>query len=129
MDEFQKLVGKKVQNAFYDGKSIYLQLDDSVIELNPEGDCCASCYVQHVSGTQALLGGVIERIESIESNPTDKEKENTEVLKGWGHRFYIAGQGIFDIEMRLHHNGWYGGWMNIRTIEEVPANTKQLADF
>lgn len=130
MDDFQKLVGKQVENAFYDGTNIYLQLvDNSVVELNPEGDCCSSCYVQHVSGTQALIGGTIERVDSIESEPTASEKEHADVLDGWGHRFYVTGKGIFDIEMRLAHNGYYGGGMNIRVVDTVPYGAKQLEDF
>jgi hypothetical protein len=130
-NEFEKLIGKKVISAHTDGGNLYLVLDNNkVIELYPEGDCCSHCYIQHVSGTPALIGGVIAKIEDIKSIATEEEKKNADVLEAWGHRFYIQGKGIFDIEMRLNHNGYYGGWVNVTELDTLPSQfVKVLEDF
>ncbi len=85
MSGLEQLVGAKLLDARYDGTSIFLNTTTGSIALTPEGDCCARCYVQHVSFAFALVDAVVAKVEQIESEPTEVElAEPHDVLVGWG---------------------------------------------
>lgn len=75
------LEGMSLVDARIDKGKLYFNLSDGTcVKLEPEGDCCASCYIQHISGTDALKGkgngwfAKIASVETIESNPSAEEK-------------------------------------------------------
>ena len=127
MEHFESLLGKTIDEAMYDGENIYLLTGGEWVKINPEGDCCSSCYVQHVSGVDALRGGVVNAAERITSEPTAEELVGADVLDGWGYRLTTS-KGHVSIELRLAHNGYYGGWLNFSN-GEPPATAKPLDDF
>lgn len=129
MDE--KLEGLEIVDARYDGDSIFLNLKDGrFITMTPYGDCCANCYVQHVSGSEALVGATITRMEDIESNLSPEEAEEVSdynVVDAWGH-LLVTNKGRCSIEMRVSHNGYYGGSLNF-TMGDGANQSKLLEDF
>ncbi len=110
-----KIAGRYIADARFNkgNGSIYLNLaNGSALQLAPEGDCCANCYIQHVSGADALRQATVASVEDIESEPTAEELEGEEALDGWGHRI-TTNRGVRSIEMRTSHNGYYSGWLNV----------------
>ncbi len=125
ISEFEQLIGWIVLNAFYDGDSIYLCTYKGVVKLSPHGDCCATCYVQHVAGADALRNSVVTRIEHI-TMPTLVDHEYNDVSDLWGHVIYTD-KGTCSIEMRVDHNGYYGGELRIGRCADPMG--KILDDF
>ena len=123
------LLDKRVVDARYDG-SIYLNLSDgNCIALEPYGDCCANCYVQHVDGADALVDAVIQNVQDLDCPLTDEDiNDGNTCTNAWGHRI-ITDKGICTIEMRVVHNGYYGGSLNDRLIKEHQSQAKLLEDF
>lgn len=93
----------------------------------PVGDCCSHCFIQHVESASALVGTVTE-VEELATHPaTEEERADTKasdkvgkawgrradgVLDVWAYRVHTE-KGICTIEMRLDHNGYYGGGLEI----------------
>jgi hypothetical protein len=124
-DRFEKLYGWMVEEAFYDKENIYLSLSGGQkVMLEPRGQCCAYCFIQHVSGADALKNGVILEVETIDG--AHEEISDYEVADSWGHRIRTD-KGICSIEMRVEHNGYYGGSLNVRSVDSYKG--KALDDF
>ncbi len=108
----EKLVGARVIAAAMEGDNLMLMTDRGLYKLEPEGDCCSHCYIQHISGTDALApGAVIASVENIDVAEIP-ERDAFDVSDTWGHRL-TTDRGHCSIEMRLDHNGYYGGWLNV----------------
>jgi hypothetical protein len=126
------LAGKVVTDARYDGENIYLNLanEGGCITLIPYGDCCANCYILNVDGSEALFGATIEAVQDLECFLTPEEEENLSdytCIDAWGHRI-LTNKGICTIEMRVSHNGYYGGSLTVSQGSEV-SSAKLLTDF
>lgn len=107
--QLQTLVGATIKRAGKFGESLFFLTDRGVFQGTPYGDCCANCYVQHVSGTDALAAGaVVHSVEDIELPPVPDDEKSDEVSEVWGHRITTS-MGVCSIEMRVDHNGYYGG--------------------
>lgn len=120
------LIGRRVVEARRDGDGITLLFEDGLaMNLDPEGDCCAHAFIQHVSLASALVGGTIHSVETIHSPSVDAP--DLGVTDAWGHRIRTD-KGTCSIEMRCEHNGYYGGQLTMRwraDVLEGPA----LEDF
>jgi hypothetical protein len=125
----KKLMGTELTKAArWDGESIWLETDRGTYRATPYGDCCANCYVQHVSGAEALAAGaVIIDVEDIELQ--NVKDESCDVSDVWGHRLRTS-KGWCTIEMRVDHNGYYGGSLDVTPVGlAVPEAAKPLEDF
>jgi hypothetical protein len=119
---------KRIVDARYDG-SIHLNLaDGNRIALEPYGDCCANCYVQHVDGADALMDATIKNIQDLDIPVPSDEEDEYSTVEAWGHRI-ITDKGVCTIEMRVVHNGYYGGSLNDRLIKDCHSQAKLLEDF
>lgn len=98
--------GTKIFGAGYDGNSLYFVTDKGAFKGEPFGDCCARCYVQHVSGSEALSGATIQEIGAV--GGAREEGTYGDVSDTWGH-LITTNKGRCTIEMRVEHNGYYGG--------------------
>ena len=126
--KIQKLTGKKVNVATWDGERLYFATDAGDFVATSNGDCCARCYVQHVSGSDALApGATVRSVEDIEAPPVPKDADSYVVSDTWGHRI-TTDKGVCTIEMRVDHNGYYGGSLDLTEYEGVLAG-KPLDDF
>jgi hypothetical protein len=122
------LVGKSVRDARFDGDSIFLNMDGGgCISLTPYGDCCANCYIQNVSGSEALVDAVITGVEDLVCEASQEEIDNADTIDAWGHRI-VTDKGICTIEMRVSHNGYYGGSLD-PSHSDVESQDKVLEDF
>jgi hypothetical protein len=115
------LVGIDIRQALFNGGSIYLETqDDKVYQLYPFGECCSECSIEHVEFADALIG-VIHKIEDIEEKEMLKDYD---VITTWGHRFHTD-KGICTVDMRLEHNGYYGGELDITELDDA-AEEREL---
>jgi hypothetical protein len=125
----EKMIGAEIRGVAYKGDVLYISTNCGVFVCTPEGDCCASCYIQHISGTDALaVGAVIASVEDI-TLPDVPDQDSYSVSDVWGHRIKTD-KGYCSIEMRVDHNGYYGGWLSVSEEEvgtEIPDAT--LDDF
>lgn len=140
-NQVSELIGIKVANAFWDGRNIYLiSTDEKIFRLYPYGDCCSYCYICGVNNPEALKGATILSIEDLEMEesvlvasdprvkgggyPNDDGEEDSCVMVVWGHRIHTT-KGTCTIDLRVEHNGNYGGWIEVNelTKEEIQEKT------
>lgn len=126
-NDFDLFKNAKVSNALTRRGDIYLETDKGVFILSPYGDCCAHCYVEAVEGTEALQGATILRVEDLQVPQPPQSNDCYDILEAWGHRI-VTDKGICTIEMRVSHNGYYGGWMEVDRIDSIPKDAKPLED-
>jgi hypothetical protein len=127
----QDLVGLRIKDARFLLGDIYLNLvDDVCISLIPMGDCCAHCYIENVSDADALFDSEVLAVEDLECNlsPAEEASQNDyNVIDCWGHRIKTT-KGICNIEMRVSHNGYYGGRLEVSS-SDGHSNYPMLKDF
>lgn len=124
------LVGLEIKKAYSYNGDIVLVTDKGVIQLSPEGDCCANCYITDIDGSECLLGNVKE-VESLTLPDLSPEEFSDECSDVWGHRIHTD-KGICTIGMRVDHNGYYGGTLTARKGNELESyvnDLKPLEDF
>lgn len=74
------------------------------------GDCCASVWFEHIEITNALGGVVLAVLEKGWDDYTKPfEYGDVEEVCFWT---IITDKGTVDIETRLSHNGYYGGYVD-----------------
>lgn len=78
------------------------------------GDCCAHCFMAHVSGYQRYF--TILDAESSEWGETSSksDRESCEVKEQMGVKIKTD-KGYLDIDTRVEHNGYYGGEVKLST--------------
>lgn len=109
--ELTHLVGKTIKAVDWDGTNLYIATNVGNFELSPYGDCCAHCYVQHIDGSEALQGATVKEIQDV-GGESSGDRDSCEVSDVWAHRIHTD-KGICTIEMRVDHNGWYGGQLDM----------------
>jgi hypothetical protein len=105
-------------------EGIFLTIKDDgtvrFIHLQPEGDCCANCYIENLDGADVLVG-IVREVQDLQLPPVSGENVIIdEVSDVWGHRI-ITDKGICTIEMRVDHNGYYGGSLSCDMLDEKPT--------
>lgn len=123
------LIGKKVTKAFIDDKktSVILQLEEEIIQLTWQGDCCAICFLAHVNGIENLINSKIVYIQNTEWKPIIYE--DCDVVEQMGTNIKTD-KGFVDFESRLEHNGYYGGGIEINKIDAIPnEDYTEIKDF
>jgi hypothetical protein len=123
------LAGKQIIDARWDGDSIFLNCsNEEHIQLEPYGDCCANCFICNVDGAEALSGASIIEVEDLDLPLTDDDvNDDYTTTDVWGHRLKTD-KGICTIEMRVIHNGYYGGSLNVYSSRER-SEAPLLLDF
>ena len=123
----RNLIGKTVIAAYTKDGNVFLDTSHGIFKLEPSGDCCASCYIQHVAGSGAFPGTIAE-IRDVDSSTKADDYDNGDVSESWGHLF-VTDKGHCTFEMRVDHNGYYGGSLECYKVEAIPTNSKELDDF
>lgn len=125
--QLNDLVGITIIEPLFDGEDIYLKTKTAIYHLYPSSYCCENCFIKHVNFSEALYNATVINIEDLESKDIS-EKEDIECIEEWGHRI-ITDKGICTIEMRVEHNGYYGGSLEIDKRENIKKEAKLLTDF
>jgi hypothetical protein len=136
--ELKDLVGKKIINAYWvedmevrkyhsNADSIVLEFENERYALVPEGDCCASSYIQHIDFADVLNNATIKEIEALEyKKDIENGRDDYNVIDQFGHRIHTD-KGICTIDMRCSHNGYYYGFLTVRKAEDFIGTP--LKDF
>lgn len=105
------LVGAHVNNATINDRNdlIVLETDKGKYFLTFEGDCCATCFLAHINGVENLINSTIGEIRESEWK-TLKNEHDYEVIESMGVTI-VTNSGYVDMETRLEHNGYYGGYL------------------
>lgn len=111
--EIDSLVGLTITNALINTEKdlVVLGTDQGKRYLSWVGDCCAHCFIEHVSGVEFLIGSKISKAVNAEWVDISKT-EDYGVLQSMGSTIQTD-KGILTIETRLSHNGYYGGRIQI----------------
>jgi len=114
----RQLIGHTIRKITLDPDGYYLTFVSDTHELvyRSMGDCCAHAYILPLEATDIayFLGQTV--ISVTESDVTSKDDNECEVIDTC---FYTVKSQFadLDLELRTEHNGYYGGW-----IEFVSAN-------
>ncbi len=71
---------------------------------------------------------MVTSIEDVTSEATAEEYDAAEVLTVLAHVITTT-RGACTIDMRLNSNGYYGGSLDVETVEAVPNGATVLEDF
>lgn len=133
MGYFDELVGRRVVVVRGGRDVLSFETDRGVFAFEAEGDCCSHSWFEHITGISTLLGEVVLAVRTVDmEEPTDDsyEKEHgmkPDCLKAYGYQIDTK-RGTFEIEMRNHSNGYYGGWIHECT-EEPPGLMRVEEDY
>lgn len=121
MAAFQELVGKTIVGWKLDegtrfSRKLTVRVsphDDNLtitqnFHYETEGDCCAECWFESIEGEP---GGVVVEVEEKgwQLHAGSYDECNVTETGFWTIK---TTRGYIDVETRLSHNGYYGGWIN-----------------
>lgn len=106
------------------GSILIVFADGQRFLLDGIGYCCASCWIEHVDGIDpigATITGVIDNGWSVMEDYTEEVDEK-------GLYALETDRGVIQIDMRLSHNGYYGGELEAwRVNQDCQIIAKQTA--
>lgn len=116
------LIGRKIISAKINQEKdvIVLYTDKGDLFLSWVGSCCSKCFIAHISGSDELIGSVINEIihsewKNISNGGLDEDHDYLEpVINSMGTTIKTD-KGWVSIETRHSSNGYYSGWINIST--------------
>jgi len=113
-EELEDLVGKKIIEVRMDSTNTLIRFvtDHGDFSYVTEAECCSECWINHISGLQAIIGQKILKTESIEMPYLQEGEEGfsgkQEVERVYSFKMFTS-QGVCELEMRNASNGYYGG--------------------
>lgn len=132
-----KLIGKRIIDAFRDGENLILVCGNSLapefLALVPYAECCNSVWIEHVDGSERLRG-TVAAVESVIGGESSELEEEFNVVSGeeaWAYRI-ITELGICTIEMRNSFDPmvhYCGELQLVKPTAPPSANIKPLVDF
>jgi len=108
MTSFSELLNKKIKEIDWDADGIHFTtFDGETFKYVPMGDCCAHAYIESFDNVDWLIGEEIISGDHLTFNSEDTEYGVIDY-----HRYSISSKkGTASIELRVSHNGYYGGWL------------------
>lgn len=116
--DLKVLVGRTVTEAFINQDRDYVMLHTTTgpLFLTWVGDCCAHCYLAHVSGADVLVGAAIS--DAYNTEWAREERSDYDVIESMGTTIK-TNKGYVTFESRVEHNGYYGGSLLISGDEPL----------
>lgn len=131
-----ELLNKTITNLYLNSakdEGYIICSDKSIYRLECVGDCCSSAWIQHINGIENLLGNKIVKIDIKEQTQIsdgskwyDKSDTESQIMPygcviASGFYTFLTTKGFFDIELRISHNGYYGGQIEIEKTVGIPV--------
>lgn len=125
----EKLVGLKIFSAAIneDHDIVILVTDHGVRFLTWVGDCCSTCFLAHVNGTDSLMGGTILRVADTEWKTEKDDREDFAREQSMGTTIYTD-LGTATFETRLQDNGYYDGKIIVSEKEPIGQYSDPMFD-
>ena len=103
--ELRDMIGKRITAWAVKGDTVEATLDDRCVTLEGEGECCASCWIEHADGIDPIGATISEITVGGWKVLSDEDMEVSE------QGFYVirTDKGDITLDLRLNHNGYYGG--------------------
>lgn len=119
----KKLIEKLVVGIEISNENNFLRfkLADGEVVLYAAGDCCSLSWFNDILGVDALLGGTIRAIESIEmpdprsEEARKKEEKDGDYLAFYGYKI-TTDKGHVTLAFRNSSNGYYGGSIELADV-------------
>lgn len=107
MNGLEKLIGQYIYEIYQDDYRIVFRYGDNQwLEMNAEGGCCSSSWIENV---EIIPGAVGSKVVSFTDNYTDTiDSPDHECLQSYQTVISTA-HGSISIEYRNSSNGYYGG--------------------
>lgn len=135
----KELIGKKIEKVHLGvsyPKFTKLNTIEFVTEhegsfiYQAEGDCCSHAYIEHISGLEFLLDATVLEVEDKGwTDITDTEEGKDHECLNQCFWTVKTNKGYFDLELRLSHNGYYGGWLYYDVKNEIFDKKEITEDF
>jgi hypothetical protein len=125
--ELTSLINKTLNKAFINDDNDLILLDVGsgddrrILYLTFSGDCCAKCFVAHVSGVPSRKVTIKQAYttEWVDKSSWFK-KDTDDVVESMGLTL-VTTEGTMTIETRVEHNGYYGG--NVELSDRGPTDS------
>lgn len=133
-EKLKVFVGRRVVAVWAPAgaRDVAFELDDGAfICADPEGDCCSTSWVEHVSGVRAAIGAEFVSVDERPELESHKNVEDSgfESLALYGITLVTDRGERVDIDYRNESNGYYGGWLNWRRLEgALPEGWAQITE-
>lgn len=104
---FEELVGEKILSIELSNGSrdLSIETENHLYKYEANGDCCANAYIESIDNIDWLIN---EEVMYTNSLRLDSEELEYSVIDY--HRYEISSaKGTCSIELRVSHNGYYGG--------------------
>ncbi len=111
---FDPIVGKKIANAkLVSGELRVTTTDGKRHRFWPTGDCCAQCWIEATEGLDLMEGATV--LSGEDKEWTDMTSEDYDVLEQGFYSMHTD-RGTLDLELRVSHNGYYGGSLEYTAV-------------
>ena len=119
-ESIKNLVGHTISNIQIDddGRRMVITTRSHRFTFSAEGECCAVAYLIMPDSTD-LQAVIDQEVVVVKSNGWKRTHDSD-----WGDvvdtGFYSiqTHNGDLDLELRVSHNGYYGGWLKLISKEE-----------
>jgi hypothetical protein len=108
--DFRGIEGHVLERLEWDDSGVTLTLDGVKHYWGAEGDCCASAWVEDVNPYATELPAKVTAVEGRWSI----DGEHGDAVEDTGFFSIRTERGHIDVELRVNHNGYYGGQLDYR---------------
>jgi hypothetical protein len=118
-----RLIGKKITEIHIsDDRRVFTAADGELIGFDVEGDCCSHSYFYDFHGVRKLLdNGPVVKVGPIEL--AEPDQTGHECLQAYGFELVTEspkwGEQTSVLSFRNDSNGYYGGWMQAASTDQI----------
>jgi hypothetical protein len=129
-EDISVLKNRRVERVFQkDERTLILETSGAelaFVQIYTEGDCCSEAWFNHLTGIEALQGGIVLECEETgwkDAETTRQEADTVDFIK------IRTDKGFCDIEVRQSSNEYYGGWVTYSKTDSIENCKEITSDF
>lgn len=111
------LVGEDILKIKWTSEEVTFMCKSGVYVFKAEGDCCSTSWIEAFDDSKDLTG-VILAVKTLELPQIQTEEPDSLKVYGYG---IITQVGEYTLEFRNESNGYYGGWLELTSIDGKPV--------
>jgi len=127
----KELEGKRVSELYLsDGLHFIKFITDEGEEFVYEAlaDCCSESWFHHVLGADALLGNIVKTAVEFPALAIDENEFTRQAMDLLYKVMLMTDQGFTDIEFRNSSNGYYSGWLALKS-DGIPQYYRDIEEW